>query len=104
MGRITVLPPITRTVGMSPSAGSGPSQVSIRAGVSGESHSKVTWLRARKRRRSLQAGSSRAPTTIARAGGGSAASPWSPRSPLIRCDASRPTSFATSGEPAATAW
>ena len=89
---------------MSLSAGSGPSQRSSCAGVSGASQSKVTWLRARKRRSSLHAGSTRWPTTIARGGGGSAASPCRPRSPLMRCEASRPTSLTTSGEPDAIAW
>ena len=70
----------------------------------GVTHLNVIWLRSRKRRSSAQEASQRCPTTIARGGGGSAARPCSPPRPPIRWLASLPTSFATSGATAATAW
>src|SRR3954451_1891228 len=103
-GRITVLPPMTRIAGRSPSAGRGPPQRSAAPEASGASQVCVTWLRSRNRRRCVHDASQRWPTTIARGGGGSAAMPWSPRSPLIRCVASRPTSLAMSGATAARSW
>ena len=54
------------------------------------SHLKLTWLRSRKRRSSAHDTSQRWPTTIARGGGGWAASPWSPPAPPIRNAASFP--------------
>ncbi len=96
--------PITRIVGRSASCGSGPSQWSAELGSSGVIQRNVTWLRSRKCRRSVHPVSHRCPTTIARGGGGSAARPWRPRSPLIRCAARRPTSWASCGAVAAIAW
>ena len=101
---MTVLPPITRIAGQSASAGSGPPQSASASAVSGVSQRKVTWLRSRKRRISVQIESERCPTTIARGGGGSAAMPCRPRIPPMRCCASRPTSRATSGDREAMAW
>ena len=63
------------------------------SGASGASHSNVTWLRSRKRRRSCMSGPSGGRRRSRVAGGGSAARLCSPRAPLIRCEASRPTAL-----------
>ena len=65
--------------------------------MSGVIQRNVTWLRSRNRRSAVHSASQRWPMMTARGGGGSAASPCSPRRPDIRCPASRPTSLPTVG-------